>query len=100
MQNRRKTQGISVTTVSDDLDYAEFARRSLKMVLSTRGITYAQLADKLSALGHAETETSIAQKVRRGTFQFAFFILCMKAVGVAHVSIDVPTADSSNAIHL
>ncbi|NUX98892.1 hypothetical protein FSB64_40190 [Paraburkholderia sp. JPY454] len=72
----------------------------MKTVLSTRGITYAQLADRLSALGHVETETSIAQKVRRGTFQFAFFILCMKAVGVSRVSIDVPTGDSSNAIHL
>lgn len=100
MQTRLKTQGISVTTPSEDLDYTEFARRSLKTVLSTRGITYAQLAEKLSALGHAETETSIAQKVRRGTFQFAFFILCMKAVGVARISIDVPTADSSNAVHI
>ncbi|MCA8348509.1 DUF6471 domain-containing protein [Burkholderia cepacia] len=100
MQTRLKTQGISVTAPSEDLDYTEFARRSLKTVLSTRGITYAQLAEKLSALGHAETETSIAQKVRRGTFQFAFFILCMKAVGVARISIDVPTADSSNAVHI
>jgi hypothetical protein len=100
MQSRHKTQGISVTASADDLDYAEFARSSLKAVLSKRRITYAQLAEKLSALGHAETETSIAQKVRRGTFQFAFFILCMKAVGVARVSIDVPTADSSNDVHL
>ncbi|MGF6803365.1 hypothetical protein OKW48_006861 [Paraburkholderia youngii] len=100
MQSGVKTQGVSVAAATDELDYAEFARRSLKTVLSTRGITYAQLADRLSALGHVETETSIAQKVRRGTFQFAFFILCMKAVGVSRVSIDVPTGDSSNAIHL
>jgi hypothetical protein len=89
-----------VTAPAADLDYAEFARRSLRTVLSTRGITYAQLAEKLSAMGHAETETSIAQKVRRGTFQFSFFILCMKAIGVASVSINVPSANSSNTVHL
>ncbi|MFM0304746.1 DUF6471 domain-containing protein [Paraburkholderia sediminicola] len=100
MQTHLKAQGISVTTQVAELDYSEFARRSLRTVLSTRGITYAQLAEKLSAMGHAETETSIAQKVRRGTFQFAFFILCMKAIGVASVSIDVPSADSSSEVHL
>ncbi|WP_201260407.1 DUF6471 domain-containing protein [Burkholderia catarinensis] len=100
MQSRRKVQGISGTASANDLDYTEFARRSLKTVLSARGITYAQLAEKLSALGHAETEASIAQKVRRGTFQFAFFILCMRAVDIAQVSIDVPIPDSSSSIHI
>jgi hypothetical protein len=34
-----------------------------------------------------ETERSIASKISRGAFSFAFFIQCMRAIGVEQVDV-------------
>jgi hypothetical protein len=99
MPTPRENQGHATAVLPEDVDYAESARRALKTILSVRGITYAQLAEKLSALGYAETEASIAQKVRRGSFQLAFFLQCMRAIGVSQVTLTVPTSQTPDAAH-
>jgi hypothetical protein len=71
-------------------DDAETARTALKTILVTRNITYAQLAALMAAQGVQETETSIAQKVRRGTFQLSFMYQCMRAIGESELVLTVP----------
>lgn len=77
--------------VSAPFDDTETAKQALKTILMHRNITYAQLATLMAAHGVQETETSIAQKIRRGTFQLAFMYQCMRAIGVSEVTLTVPT---------
>ncbi|SHI91939.1 hypothetical protein SAMN04488012_103315 [Palleronia salina] len=69
-------------------DYETKAKNILKAELKRRGITYGQLADRLTALGTPETERNLANKISRGSFTAAFFMLCMDAVGAHSVSLD------------
>ena len=66
-------------------------RRILRAELVRRGITYAMLARRLQSIGIRETERSIANKMSRGTFSFAFFLQCMSALGVQTLHIQIPT---------
>jgi hypothetical protein len=50
---------------------------------------YKQLAVLLEGIGVEETERSIASKISRGAFTFAFFLQCMKALGRPAVHIDL-----------
>ena len=68
--------------------YAERAKNILKSELKRRGITYAELAQKLTALGVQESERNLANKISRGSFTAAFFMMCMDAIGVRSVSLE------------
>ena len=41
-------------------------------------------------MGLEETSRSIANKMSRGTFSFAFFLQCMRALGADAVTLTVP----------
>lgn len=62
-------------------EYEEKAKNLLKGELKRRGITYAQLVEKLGALGVQETERNLANKISRGGFTGAFLIQCLDAIG-------------------
>lgn len=62
-------------------EYEERAKNLLKGELKRRGITYAQLVEKLGALGLHETERNLANKISRGGFTGAFLIQCLDAIG-------------------
>ena len=62
-------------------EYEEKAKNLLKGELKRRGITYAQLVEKLSVLGVQETERNLANKISRGGFTGAFLIQCLDAIG-------------------
>ena len=53
----------------------------LKAELKRRGVTYAQLVEKLNAMGITETEPNLRNKMARGKFTAAFFVECLVAVG-------------------
>lgn len=65
------------------------ASQILKAELMRRGITYKQLMRLLPHVGGLESEASITAKLARGRFQFAFFLQCMKAIGVQTAHIDI-----------
>jgi hypothetical protein len=69
--------------------YEEQAKNILKAELKRRGVTYAQLADKLSEVGAKETERNLANKISRGSFTAAFFMMCMDALGVRQVTLEI-----------
>lgn len=54
----------------------------LKAELKKRGITYAQLVEKLAAVDVHETEPNIRNKLARGKFTAVFLIQCLEAIGV------------------
>lgn len=68
--------------------WVERAKGLLKGELKRRGLTYADLAAKLTAAGHEENERNLRNKVARGTFTAAFLLECLVAIGVNTVRLD------------
>lgn len=63
--------------------YEAKAANLLKAELKRVGVTYAELADKLAAIGIDEKEVNIRNKLARGKFSAAFLISCLEAIGVS-----------------
>lgn len=59
----------------------------LKAELKRKGVTYAQLVEKLDAIGVKETEPNIRNKLARGKFTAVFFVQCLVAVGASEVRL-------------
>jgi hypothetical protein len=59
----------------------------LKGELKRKGITYAQLVDKLAALGVHETEPNVRNKLARGKFTAVFLIQCLAAIGTSSLRL-------------
>lgn len=69
------------------MTWEEESKRILKSQLALKGVTYKRLARLLGEVGVVETPQSIANKLFRGTFSFAFFLQCMTAIGSSSVTI-------------
>jgi hypothetical protein len=59
----------------------------LKGELKRRNVTYAQLVDKLAAIGVVDSEPNIRNKLARGKFTAVFFVQCLEAVGADSVRL-------------
>ncbi|MDX7953528.1 DUF6471 domain-containing protein [Lichenihabitans sp. Uapishka_5] len=59
----------------------------LKAELKRRGVTYAQLAEKLAAVGVHDNERNIRNKIARGSFTAVFFVQCLAAIGASEVRL-------------
>ena len=68
--------------------YEEKAQNLLKGELKRRGVTYAQLVEKLGAMGIQETERNLANKISRGGFTAAFFVECLSAIGCTTLRLE------------
>jgi hypothetical protein len=77
---------IAVKQVTE-FDWASAAARLLKAEIARSDITLAKLAARLQRMGIAETESSVKNKLYRGTFSMTFFLQCMQALG--HTSADL-----------
>lgn len=64
------------------VEYETRAKNLLKAELKRKGVTYAQLAEKLGAIGVQENERNLNNKISRGGFTAAFMLQCMEAIGV------------------
>lgn len=67
--------------------YETKAKNLLKGELKRRGVTYAQLADKLAAIGVKETDRNLNNKISRGGFTSAFLLQCLEVIGCKSVHI-------------
>lgn len=63
------------------VEYETRAKNLLRAELKRRGITTAQLAERLAAIGISETERNLNNKISRGGFTAAFFLQCLDAIG-------------------
>ena len=70
-----------------NVQYETRAKNLLKGELKRRGVTYAQLAERLAALGIAENERNLNNKISRGGFTAAFLLQCMDAIGAAELRL-------------
>ena len=63
------------------VEFETRAKNLLKGELKRRGITYAQLAERLGAIGVTENERNLNNKISRGGFTAAFLIQCLDSIG-------------------
>lgn len=68
--------------------YEAKAKNLLKGELKRRGVTYAQLAEKLAAIGVKETDRNLSNKISRGGFTAAFLIQCLEVIGCKTLHLD------------
>ncbi len=68
-------------------EYEAHAKNLLKGELKRRGITYAQLAERLGEIGVSENERNLNNKISRGGFTAAFLLQCLKVIGAHTVRI-------------
>jgi hypothetical protein len=80
IEGTRKANPINV-------EYEMKAKNLLKGELKRRGISYAQLAEKLATLGISETERNLNNKISRGGFTAAFLLQCLEAIGANIVQV-------------
>jgi hypothetical protein len=73
--------------VSKEREWADRAKRFLKAELKRADVTYEELARRLREHGLEETESSISNKLSRGTFAAIFFLATMKAIGRESVNL-------------
>ena len=69
-------------------EWEEQVANLLKAELKRKGITYAQLVDKLSEIGVEEKEANIRNKLARGKFSASFLLQCLKAIEVDHLALN------------
>jgi hypothetical protein len=63
------------------------AKNILKGELKRRGITYAQLAERLGEMGVHENERNLNNKISRGGFTAGFFVMCLEAIGCVDIRL-------------
>ncbi|WP_084652703.1 DUF6471 domain-containing protein [Mesorhizobium sp. WSM1293] len=69
------------------VEYETKAKNLLKSELKRKGATYAQLGERLAAMGIHETERNLNNKISRGGFTAAFLLQCLAAIGTATVHL-------------
>ena len=61
----------------------------LKVQLARKNIKYHVLARRLNAIGIEENQNTIATKLNRGTFSFAFFLQCIYVLRINTIELDL-----------
>lgn len=69
-------------------DWQAKVKGLLKAELARRHLSYADLADKLAAVGVKDNERNISNKIGRGSFTAVFFVQCMEAIGVKTIHLE------------
>jgi hypothetical protein len=73
----------------DVMVVADFgAMQFLKHKLREGQVTYVELAKRLKKHGLKETEASITNKLKRGTFPATFFLACLAALELDGVALE------------
>ncbi len=67
--------------MTQQTEWESKAANLLKAELKRKGVTYAQLVDKLSGIGIEEKEANVRNKLSRGKFSAAFLLQCLSAIG-------------------
>ena len=74
-------------TVRDAAEWEGLVKGLLKAELKKRNVTYAQLVDKLAAIGVSESEPNIRNKLARGKFTAVFLVQCLSAIGCENLRV-------------
>lgn len=68
-------------------DWKAQVKGMLKAELKRQNLSYADLVEKLAAIGVKDSERNIANRISRGSFTAVFFVQCMQAIGCQTIRI-------------
>lgn len=71
-----------------DTEWEAKVKGLLKAELKKRNVSYAQLVEKLDAIGVVDSEPNIRNKLSRGKFTAVFLIQCLEAIGSRDLRLD------------
>jgi hypothetical protein len=74
--------------ITSEKEWAERAAAFLKHKLREAEVTYVDLAKRLKKHGFKETEASITNKLKRGSFPATFFLACLAALELDGVALE------------
>jgi hypothetical protein len=74
--DKRHMEGAMV----ERTDWEAKARGIIRGEMARQGVTYAQLVERLAAIGVVEDERNLRNKISRGKFTAAFLIQCCYAL--------------------
>jgi len=77
------------TASKDEKAWEEMVKNMLRAQMMQNGVSYAQLAERLAAVGITDNEINLRNKVSRGRFTAVFFIQCMRVLGADWIKIPV-----------
>jgi hypothetical protein len=69
-------------------DWQAQAKGIIRGELKRRNLSYADLAERLTAIGIKENEKNVNNKIARGGFTATFFLQCMEAIGVQNIHLN------------
>jgi hypothetical protein len=69
-------------------DWVAYTKGLLRGEMVRRGVSYAALVEKLSAIGVNDSEANLRNKISRGGFTGAFLVQCLTAMGVTALRLD------------
>lgn len=69
------------------MDWSEQVKRLLKAELKRQGVTYEELAKRLTSMGIPESAANIANKISRGGFSAVFLVQCLEAIGTRALAV-------------
>ncbi|QEX25053.1 hypothetical protein FRZ61_49980 [Hypericibacter adhaerens] len=69
-------------------DWKAKVKGTLKAELKRQGLSYADLAERLSAIGVKDNELNIKNKINRGTFTAIFLFQCLEAIGCRTIHLE------------
>lgn len=74
-------------------EWSEDAKRLLRAEMARRGVTYEELAERLSGIGVTDTAVNLRNKVARGRFSAIFLIQCLTAMGAKSLRLSEGDAE-------
>jgi hypothetical protein len=69
-------------------DWEARARGLIRGEMARQGVTYAQLVERLAAIGVDENERNLRNKVSRGKFTAGFMLQCLAALEASQLRLD------------
>ncbi len=69
-------------------DWEEKAKGIIRGEMARRGVTYAQLVERLAEIGVDENERNLRNKVSRGKFTAGFLLQCLSAMEIDNLRLD------------
>jgi hypothetical protein len=82
-----------------DDEWAEHAKGLLKAELKRRGISYRELAERLTRAGSPESERNLTNKISRGGFTASFLLQCLRVIGCETVDLrHLPQVNDARSI--
>jgi len=74
--------------MAENAEWEAKVKGLLKAELKRKGVTYAELVEKLAKIGVVDSEPNIRNKLARGKFTAVFFLQCLEAIGASSLRLD------------